>query len=187
MSKIRVNSKRINRICQGDIFKDIEFIEGADEKEGIIEISKIIFPLVIVLSQDCDLEQDYRFREEPDNDKNQDKCLISIIVAPMYNSDHFFRGEHLKEIGLNRQIIKENKSPGKFIHNNLNPRFHYIEFSNMDFNFYNVVIDFKHYFTVNLNYLLSIKKYNYICRVNALYRERITQRFSHYLSRIGLP
>ena len=50
------------RISQGDIYKDVEFIEYAIEKEGVIQISKIVFPFVVVLTQDCDLKQDYRVR-----------------------------------------------------------------------------------------------------------------------------
>ncbi len=53
MKSIRVSKK--SRIFQGDIYKDVEFIEYAIEKDGVIEISKITFPFVVVLTQDCDL------------------------------------------------------------------------------------------------------------------------------------
>ena len=36
------------RVCQGDIFKDIEYIEYAIEKNGIFEISKIILDLLLL-------------------------------------------------------------------------------------------------------------------------------------------
>lgn len=187
MSNIKVDTKKRERIFQGDIFKDIEYIEGAEEKEGIIEISKIVFPLVIVLSQDCDLAQDFKYRKNSPERNNQDKYLISVIVAPLYNAEHVYEGNHLSELGLVMKSINKNKSPGDFLRNNLNPRYHYIEFSEKDVNICDSIIDFKHYFTVNLNYLLSIKKNNYVCKVNELYRERISQRFSNFLSRIGLP
>ena len=71
------------RICQGDIYKDVEFIEYAIEKAGVIEISKIVFPFVVVLTQDCDLNQDYKVRRKETS--NHDKKLISVNVAPLYN------------------------------------------------------------------------------------------------------
>ncbi len=76
---IKVNQESNERICQGDIFKDIEYIEYAVEKEGTIEISNINFPLVMVLTQDCDLAQDYTFHKE--KKETQDKYLLSLLVA----------------------------------------------------------------------------------------------------------
>ena len=46
---IKVKKQKQARISQGDIFRDIDFIEYVSEKSGIIEVSKIVFPLVIVL------------------------------------------------------------------------------------------------------------------------------------------
>ena len=42
-------------IKQCDIFRDIEFNEYVKEEGNIIEVSKIVFPLAIVLTQACDL------------------------------------------------------------------------------------------------------------------------------------
>jgi len=50
MKKVRIGKK--SRISQGDVYKDVEFIEYAIEKAGVIEISKIEFPFVVVLTQD---------------------------------------------------------------------------------------------------------------------------------------
>lgn len=64
MAKIvKINSENIERLSQGDLIKDVEFIEYAIEKKGDIEVSKINFPLIIVLTQDCDLNQDHIFRK----------------------------------------------------------------------------------------------------------------------------
>ena len=151
---------------------------------AIIEISKIIFPFVIVLTQDCDLAQDFNSQSKKNN---QDKILISVIVAPLYNAVHVLSGEHLDRLGLQMQKINGNTRPELLKQNQL-PRYHYLEMKeDEDIPIVASVIDFKHYFTVNKNYLLKIKKTNYICRVNELYRERISQRFCNFLSRIALP
>jgi hypothetical protein len=175
------------RICQGDIIANVEFIEYAIEKNGQIEISKIIFPYVYVLTQDCDLEQDFNNKVK-ENPSNQDKHLISIIVAPLYNVEHVYDGTHLEDINLKMQIIsrKESSSDNKILKQNSNPRFHYLEFPD-DISITNSVIDFKHYFTVNQNVLLDNKTQNFVCKVSELYRENISQRFASFLSRIGLP
>ena len=49
------------------------------------------------------------------------------------------------------------------------------------------VIDFKHYFSVNVKYLQKVKRKQFVCMVGDLYREDISQRFASFLSRIGLP
>ncbi len=60
---IKIIKEDIERVSQGDIIRDVEYIESAKiDKEGIVEISKIIFPFVVVLTQDCDLEQDFNNR-----------------------------------------------------------------------------------------------------------------------------
>lgn len=184
---IKIDKSRSERISQGDIIQDVEFIEYAIEKEGVVEISKIKFPYVIVLTQDCDLEQDYKNRTDS-NSSNQDKHLISVIVAPLYNIEHVFDGKHLSELGLQMQSISKN--PKKTDHNNLkknnNPRYHFLEFDE-SIKIVDSVIDFKHYFTVNASYLKESKKNNFVGKVDALYREDISQRFASFLSRIGLP
>ena len=89
-------------INQCDIYRDIEFIEYVKEDGDSIEVSKIVFPLAIVLTQACDLQQDHNARKkiEVENKGNQDKFLISVIVAPIYNFEEFRMGTHLDQLGL---------------------------------------------------------------------------------------
>ncbi|MGD9726889.1 MAG: hypothetical protein AB7G68_12445 [Nitrospiraceae bacterium] len=173
------------RIRQGDIVRDVDCIEYAVEKEGIIEVSRIIFPLVVVLTQDCDLEQDFKIQN--DTTKTiKDKLLISALVAPLYNAEHVYQGTHLSELAIGMEIINKKRSPGNFLRNNERPRYHYLEFPD-DIPVVPSIIDFKHYFSVNVNHLNELKLHNYVCTLSPLYREDICQRFASYLSRIGLP
>lgn len=190
---IKIKKTYQPKIKQGDILKDIEFIESIDEKDGNIEIRKIKFPLIIVLSQDCDLNQDHDFRYGKFKHKNShDKYLISVLVAPLYNIDHFTEGNHLELLNRTAQTItkfNKKKRPTtqyKNLLDNENPRYHYLEFDK-DVPIVPSVVDFKHYFTVNVVCLKKNKKQNFICSVSDLYRERISQRFSYFLGRIGLP
>jgi hypothetical protein len=183
---IKVDDGDGKRISQGDIYKDIEHIEYAYEKDGYINISKVIFPLVIILTQDCDLAQDSRFRDEG---KTQDKILISVLVAPLYNADEVFEGTHLDDVygkEGSMEPIRKNKSPGKYLKQNERSRYHYLEFPN-DVPIVPSIIDFKHYFSVNIDQLILNRREHFICRVSELYREDISLRFAYFLSRIGLP
>lgn len=177
----------LKRICQGDILSNIEYIEYASEKEGQLEISKIVFPYVYVLTQDCDLEQEYNNKTK-ENPSNQDKHLISVIVAPFYNIEHVYVGEHLSQIGLKMQEInrKPSSTENKLLKDNRNPRYHFLEFPPR-LGISDSVIDFKHYFTVNGVLLYNLKNTQFVCKISELYREQISHRFSFFLSRIGLP
>lgn len=50
-----------------------------------------------------------------------------------------------------------------------------------------MVIDFKHYFSVEVSILEKLKQTNFEFGINKLYREDISQRFANYLARIKLP
>lgn len=184
---IQVHKVPDDRLKQGDILKDVEYIENVTTIDGNIEITKILFPLVIVVSQDCDLTWDFENRTNR-SASNQDKYLFSAMVLPLYNYEHFIAGTHLEDLGRKMVPISrnQNKSDNKNLRKNETPRYHYLEFAD-DVPIVNSVIDFKHYFTVNIDYLENHKKQNFICNINDLYRERISQRFTNYLSRIGLP
>ena len=184
MVKVQVGHKV--RVNQGDIFRDIEMIEYAVEKEGVLEVSKIVFPLVLVLSQDCDLEQDHRFRWSRSRPSTQDKWLISVLVAPLYNAEHVYLGEHLLDIGMTMQKINKNRTDGRRLRNNETLRYHYLSFPQSQ-PIVDSVVDFKHYFTVNVEYLRKLRRNNFVCRLGPLFREDVSQRFAAYLARIGLP
>lgn len=187
ITKTRVEKTGIVQQC--DIFKNVEFIEYAVESEKTIQISKIVFPYVVVLTQACDLQQDFdaRIRIRDGSGKNQDKLLISVIVAPIYNFEDFRMGTHLDQLGMTMQIQgSRNKSKCENIIKNETKRYHYLKFED-ETPLVESVIDFKHYFTVTVNYLTQIYGSNYVCSIESLYRELISQRFSNFLSRIGLP
>lgn len=174
-----------SRISQGDIYRNVELIEYVAEKEGKIEVPIITFPLVIVLTQECDLEQDFKFRYGRPKKGTQDKYLISVLVSPLYNLEHVLAGEHLNELNLKMEPINRKGTPGDYLLKNERLRYHYIKFP-PDIPIPPSVIDFKHYFTVNVEYLRK-RKANFVCRMNPVYREDISQRFASFLSRIGIP
>ena len=167
-----------DRIYQGDILKNIElrFCENKD----VVEIS---CPYVVILSQDCDLLQ-CRCNECSQNKENN-QYLPNVIVFPAFVDEKLREGNHLLEIyDVKQQRINSEKF--KEIKQNNNPRYHYLT-GNNDFELANLVIDFKLYYTIPYNDLKQKYDKSYIATLNELFREHLSQRFSNYLSRIGLP
>ncbi len=167
------------RICQGDILKDVKFYSFSEEKESI-------FQYIIILSQDCDLEWSRTSKIYADNKSFYDQFLPSILFAPAFMFDEISEGVHLKELfgieqkGLTSGQIKKIKK------NNSELRYHYLPFY-QEYGCQEIIIDFKIYYTLPLDYLSKIHKVSYVATINELFREHLSQRFSHYLSRIGLP
>lgn len=176
--------KRFGRVCQGDIYRDVEVVDEVLEKKGIIQISKIVFPLIIVLTQDCDLEQDYNVRSGKEEVKDQDKLIFSVLVAPLYNLEQVYRGNHLEQLHIKMQEFGSDTQKNNMKNNEI-PRYHYMDIS-AEVSITPSVIDFKHYFSVHVDYLRGKTKF-FVCRVSPLYREDISYRFASYLARIGLP
>lgn len=180
-----------DQIHQGDIFRDVECIERADEKNGQILISKISYPYVIILSQECDLRADFEVRSA-ERDKDQmlyaDKLLANALAVPLYNYTHFQAGNHLENLGysMSTAFTTKKRSVLDPLEHNEVPRYHYFRFSREDA-IVDCVADFKHFFTVSLSYLYEIKEDHKQISIDIPFRERISQRLANYLSRIGLP
>ncbi len=177
----KIEKSKSDRIYQGDLFHEIEHIFFTEKP------FKFIFPLVIVLTQDCDLQQDLKYRNKQEK---SDKRLLSIIVAPLYNYEQFISGNHLEELqgDLEGKIspFPNSKSLKNYLKNNQLQRHHYLNF-NLTSEFPPSIIDFKHYFAIDVDVLLKQKTKQCGWKVQALHRETITQRFANFLSRIGLP
>lgn len=187
MINVQVKRRKLPRIAQGDIFRDVECIERVVERRGIIEVSKVVFPLVVVMTQDCDLEQDAKYKTKGQKlPADDDKRLLSVLVVPLYNAEHVFQGAHLVDLNLTMAQINKKKTPGTSLMQNERPRYHYLEFPD-EIPVVPQIADFKHYFSVHLSYLESVRQKHFVCRITELFREDLSQRFAAYLARIGLP
>jgi len=172
-------SNRSNlRICQGDIFTEIDIIESFDVKGSEIKIDRISFPYVVCLNQECDLENDYN------SSADKDSRLLHIAIAPAFNFEDFLSGNHWAGIFELNTTSKRKDTKSKLIMDNEIPRFHYLNFA--ESNMPELIVDFKHFFTINRD-LLYEKLDNRICSLDDLFKEKLSQRFSNFISRIGLP
>ncbi len=171
-----------HRICQGDILNNI-IIREYFTASGSLEVEETKLPYCVVLTQDCDLEQDFKSRNKVDGD--QDKYIQSVLICPAYLSEQLKDGNHLSEKEYRMQKINSNSM--NTIKNNSNPRYHYLE-QNNEFQIPDLIIDFKHYFCISVTELKSFyEDKNYLATIGELFRENLSHRFAHYISRIGLP
>lgn len=138
----------------------------------------ILHAYVIVLSQDCDLDQDYRRRAQG----KQDNLLGSIIFCAAAPADKDFR----EDIGLDSKEWKRFKQ-------NQDPRLHYLrEVPTADDaggeGLPELAIDFRQYFALpTAEAYLAIETARRRCRLEQPYTEHLSNRFSWHLSRVALP
>lgn len=191
---ITERKKYKERVSQGDIYKDVWCFENISEDSENLYIKRVKFPYVVVLTQDCDIQQ----HNEYVNRKSGQ--LFSVLVAPVYNVATFMEGKHLEKLNLDAPSYLVSKNKGKILNetgqyinstgmsiiNNDIQRFHYIPLDE-NVEIPPCVVDFKNYFSVGMEFLANDKKNDFVCRLKPLYRELLTQRFSNFLSRIGLP
>jgi hypothetical protein len=169
------------RVCQGDILRDYDLgwvHYGTKAKEEV----KLRVPYLVVLSQECDLEHDFNFRTT--TQKTNDKYLQSILVCPAYHADKIRKGTHLETLKLQMQQLNSKIWPN--VTSNQNPRYHFLHAED-DYQIPELVIDFKHYYTIPRDLLYLKKDDHYLATINIMFRENLSQRFAFYLSRIGLP
>lgn len=205
--KSNINSKYRHhdslKIYQGDILRDVDLIvEYTEDGNNQFEM-----PYIIILSQDCDLDEDFNsyqnyeqknvselsslFFEESTKKIDHkiktmyDKLLPSVLVCPAFPAEQVRNGIHLKNYN-NYAMQYLNSDMWNLVKINQNSRYHFLE-EYPDYQIPNLVIDFKRHYTLPTHYIYSIFKESYVGSLNELYRERLSQRFFNYLSRIGLP
>jgi hypothetical protein len=171
------------RIHQGDIYSNVTIVQSITQNGDEISVEERLLPYGIVVSQECDLEQDVSSRDT--DTKDHDKHLPTILLLPAYPAEMLRVGSHLDSYDQKMQNF--NSERFKQVKQNSNNRYHFIHSDN---HFYvpELIIDFKHFFSIARDVAYSSSFANgYIATIAQLFRENLSLRFCHYLSRIGLP
>lgn len=179
--KRRYRKNQNSRFYQGDILKDLVFIFGDARRETEKDIIRLEY--AVILSQDCDIEQDFENRKKQE-DRDKDKHLRSLLICPAYGIEKFAAG---KQINGWQMKSFNSKEVEKIINNDWYKRYHYLPKSPEYTIIPELVLDFKHFFTLPRDFLYEKRRQIYLASLNELFREELSQRFSNYLSRIGLP
>ena len=187
ISPYRTSDPPMNNTClrQGEILSNILTIHRVvSDLPDESQYNEISIPLGIIITQDCDLEQDYNERGE-DNHSTSDKIIPSVLLARVYLA------EEVKE----RSTQGKNDWKSQKIAINNNPRFHFMdnlspEQDQMSLGIAEMTIDFKSYFTIPTDDLydrVQKEETKRRCVLVSPYLEHLSHRFAYYLSRVGLP
>jgi hypothetical protein len=174
------------RLYQGEIIANVvEWVPSyaAEALDVVSNVSPVIYDLSVVVTQDCDLEQDWRKRNESPNTDTSLSCVLlcpARFAAPVFNSDPQVRGE-----GTDR--IRKNQSM----------RYHFLAEISTSADTATVgpgamLVDFKALFTVRTIELYRQLRVNTNpakrgFRLETPWAEHLQNRFANYHSRIGLP
>ena len=168
------------RFHQGEILANVKQYVVAEQSDGEITSWKAIkFDICVVVSQECDLEQDFKIRKaEPVETPKLLKNVLLCVALPA----ELFKGtpqpgdDPVKIDSKGRQSALRNK----------NERFHFLE-SHDDFE--ELFVDFKSYLTIPTSDLYSQvgDSASRLCRLSSPYMEQLSNRCFSYLSRIALP
>ena len=183
-------SKLTDQLCQGDIFRNVKYSYIDSEDEDGANIVEYEFPLAIIISQACDV---IAMEELILNKAGKPaKFMPSILMCPIYERNISKSGEHIKNAF--DQLSLEFKVENTYQRDDYNVArrdWHYrihaltVE-ANENIVIDNAVIDFKHYFTVPITYLIAHKN-DRILHLDDLFAEQITLKFSTYLARVAIP
>ncbi len=177
-------------VCQGDIFQNVKYSYIDSEDDKGVNIVEYEFPLALVVSQACDvIAMDEIISKKGGKPA---KFMPSILMCPIYESNAAKTGQHIKGAfdQLSLKFETENTYQGddyKVAKRDWHYRIHALTVvSDEKTVIENAVIDFKHYFTVPISYLIS-HKCDRVLHLDDLFAEQITLKFSTYLARVAIP
>lgn len=154
--------------------------------ESTYEAYPIKHPFVIIVSQDCDLEQDFNFRFR--NIGRQRHELPSVLFCQAMQAKEFVKNPR-------HSSIFGSKTNLRHFQNNDDYRFHFIqaipeEFDTLGRGLPELGIEFKRYFSLPTGEVYHRIKLDHTqrrCRLKSPYLEHFCNRFHHFNNRIALP
>lgn len=185
-----LKSQLTDQICQGDIFQNVKYSYIDSEDDEGVNIIEYEFPMAIIVSQACDV---IAMDEIISNHGGKPtKFMPSILMCPIYEHSAAKSAQHIKDAfdQLSLKFEGENTYQGddyKVAKRDWHYRFHALTIeSESEKVLENAIVDFKHYFTVPISYLMAHKR-DRILRLEDLFAEQITLKFATYLSRVAIP
>lgn len=166
---------------QGEIISDLRkplVKPGSWADNPIVDLE--IQPYAMLITQDCDLEQDHRARQAG---TRNDKVLPCLLFCEVFSAEELFSRLERNSKIWNR--IKINKDE----------RYHYVQKCEetedaLGKGLPELGIDFKRYFTLNTEEVYQQTEDGVArrrCKLTSPYLEHLSSRFAHYLSRVALP
>ena len=177
---------------QGEILRNVVELQvrlesiGSEHFDSVYEANPIEHLFAIIVSQDCDLEQDFNYRYgSRGNVRNE---LPSVLLCQAEDVEEFVKSE------MYRSLFNSKTFTGNFKNNN-EFRYHFIQEIPTNLNAVEsrvpeLGIDFKRYFSVPTAEVYHRIKLDETQRCSVLespYRDHFSQRFYNFNSRVALP
>lgn len=177
-------------ICQGDVFKNVRYSYINSTDNDSVDVIEFEFPLAVIISQACDV---IAMHDMISNGSGKPtKFMPSILMCPIYNKQAVKTGEHLTDVFdlFNITFDKEDvyhKDDYKVAERDWHYRFHALELTLNNKTILNsAIIDFKHYFSVPISYLINNIN-NRVYHLDDIFSEQLTLKFATFLSRVAIP
>lgn len=146
--------------------------------EGYVRVRH---PLAVILTQDCDLEQDFKARQ---GHVAADKQIPSLLFCEVATAEDLY--------GFIKQT---NKKLWDRIRINKDERYHFLQKVEpgddaLEQGLPEMGIDFKRYFTIPTDELyrrVELSEAQRRCILQSPYLEHLSSRFAYYLGRVALP
>lgn len=191
---LRYRSAGDGPIRQTELLKDVVELQAVGPRlsgqEGRVSIRRVEHPLVIVLSQDCDLEQDFNLRfpkeAEPTSRDEADitpGCLSHVILCDAWSEEEYRR--RLPK-GINSYDRRK-------IGSNQNERYHRLESATIGEDGEEIdelFIDFRRFFALpsaDLYDQVDGKDESRVACLPAYHLHDLAQRFFSYQARVAVP
>lgn len=148
-----------------------------------IELQEKIHPYAIIISQDCDLDWDYKARQ---NNSQSNKLLNSIILCEVYTA---------QDIRSNKTNPEMNSQQWNLVKTNRHEQYHFFEKVSLEYDLLKeglpeLTVDFKKVFGVDAQFLYHQIKFNKVQRRAELvspYLENFSNRYHYFHGRVALP
>lgn len=185
-----IECKKEDPVQQGDIFENVKYNYIESEDNDTVKVIQYEFPYAIVVSQGCDV---ISMSEMASTKKGKvTKFMPSILMCPIYDVTMAKQGNHVNkafdELGIMKiqdQLFTSEER--KIFQKDWHYRYHALEVEcSNGKGFKDSIIDFKHYFTVPMGYLLKSLDQR-LFRLDDIYAEQITLKFATFLSRVAMP
>lgn len=173
---------------QTALLKDLDLPEVASSEGAQAFVKSRVYPWIVVLSQDCDLNLDRLARAglpiaEGKPPVGKDKILLSILLCPAFALDHVLAGTYIE--GARRVPSNEEST----IQQNRHERFHVLG-AETPLVPQPLALDFKLIVSAAPEFVQNAIRTNPETAVAVLcppYRDRLIQRFTGYFGRIAEP
>ena len=179
-----------DRIYQGNIIRNLNITFSSKLGDEDFELQPS-FSYGVVLTQECDLEQHYNQCKENelleiDNQKH-DKVLDVVLICPAFASENFMQGNHINGQKMNdfQNATSRKSAFDKIKKNDAYNRYHFLP--EIEGILPDLIIDFKRFYTVPIKIFEANIENTYVVSIKDLFKDRLSQRFTNYLARIGLP